>query len=411
MRKRKNLILFTSCFPFKHGETFLETEISYLSKAFDKITIIPIVKGENKRPLPENIFVDIRYTNINKNSFERIKKVFNKSSFFKNLQFSLRYNRFLFTWTFYAKSIKDFLEKNYKEDLKTSLLYSYWFNFVPVAFYMLKQDFPEVKFISRAHGSDIFESVHQIKFFPYRDEVLATAEKIFSISETGKHHIISNYLVKEDKIIVARLGTKKNNFRNIASTDGVFRIVSCSNMISIKRIDLLIDTLGILDKRAKIHWYHIGDGPLEEKLKKQAHDKLGNSIQFTFLGRISNDDVYKFYTANSVDLFINLSTSEGIPVSIMEAQSIEIPSLATNVGGTHEIVNNQNGWLVDKQINNNELAKILESIYIEKNKLQSKRQSSLNNWEENYDAETNYNKFIEIIKQIKDAKNSVIRLN
>ena len=44
-----------------------------------------------------------------------------------------------------------------------------------------------------------------------------------------------------------------------------------------------------------------------------------------------------------VDLFLTVSANEGIPVSIMEAQSFGIPVIATDVGGISEIVNNVNG--------------------------------------------------------------------
>ena len=47
-------------------------------------------------------------------------------------------------------------------------------------------------------------------------------------------------------------------------------------------------------------------------------------------------------------MFINLSSSEGIPVSIMEAQSFGIPVIATNVGGSGEIVVSETGVLVDE---------------------------------------------------------------
>ena len=45
-----------------------------------------------------------------------------------------------------------------------------------------------------------------------------------------------------------------------------------------------------------------------------------------------------YYKNNIIDIFINLSASEGIPVSIMDAISFGIPCIATNVGGTGEIV-------------------------------------------------------------------------
>ena len=49
---------------------------------------------------------------------------------------------------------------------------------------------------------------------------------------------------------------------------------------------------------------------------------------------------------NDFDLFVNMSLSEGIPVSIMEAISFGIPIIATNVGGNAEIVNDETGVLI-----------------------------------------------------------------
>ena len=39
---KNRLYFFTSSYPFGHGESFIENEIIYLTKAFDQITIIPL---------------------------------------------------------------------------------------------------------------------------------------------------------------------------------------------------------------------------------------------------------------------------------------------------------------------------------------------------------------------------------
>ncbi|MGZ5247769.1 MAG: glycosyltransferase, partial [Flavitalea sp.] len=59
------------------------------------------------------------------------------------------------------------------------------------------------------------------------------------------------------------------------------------------------------------------------------------------------------------DLFLNVSESEGVPVSIMEAMSAGLPVIATNVGGTREIVDGSNGVLVNKNISALELSDLL----------------------------------------------------
>ena len=77
-----------------------------------------------------------------------------------------------------------------------------------------------------------------------------------------------------------------------------------------------------------------------------------------------NEKIMDFYRNNPIDIFINVSTNEGVPVSIMEAISFGIPIIATNVGGTNEIViNNITGWLVDKDKVEKELPDALMAYY------------------------------------------------
>ena len=80
------------------------------------------------------------------------------------------------------------------------------------------------------------------------------------------------------------------------------------------------------------------------------------NVDFKILGYLDNSNVLDFYKNNEIDLFISLSETEGLPVSIMEAfTSNAVPAIATDVGGTSEIVNNENGYL----INNNPTPKLV----------------------------------------------------
>ena len=58
------------------------------------------------------------------------------------------------------------------------------------------------------------------------------------------------------------------------------------------------------------------------------------------------------YENNEVDVVVISSIStdvpEGIPVSLMEAMSYEIPVIATNCGGTKELVDGESGILVEQ---------------------------------------------------------------
>ena len=106
-----------------------------------------------------------------------------------------------------------------------------------------------------------------------------------------------------------------------------------------------------------------------------------------------------FYETNHVDLFINVSSSEGIPVSIMEALSFGIPVIATNVGGVPEIIqDSKNGILLDVNCSAGEIADaIIKYINLDKPSITQLSQNARSFWIKNYSADTNYNIFYSIL--------------
>ena len=125
-------------------------------------------------------------------------------------------------------------------------------------------------------------------------------------------------------------------------------------------------------------------------LKNLAAKKLIKNITYHFYGFTDNDKILNFYHQNQVDLFINVSETEGIPISIMEAFSSGIPAIATNVGGVSELVNNNNGFLVDKDIKSEELAKIICKFYtLPENQIKELRKSAYEKWKNEFNSENN----------------------
>ena len=73
--QKKNLILFTSSFPFGNGEAFLESEIGILSFNFRKIIVIcSDITSLNQRAVPDNVSV-VREKDV-LNSWQKIKSIF-----------------------------------------------------------------------------------------------------------------------------------------------------------------------------------------------------------------------------------------------------------------------------------------------------------------------------------------------
>jgi glycosyltransferase involved in cell wall biosynthesis len=97
----------------------------------------------------------------------------------------------------------------------------------------------------------------------------------------------------------------------------------------------------------------VGDGEMRKKLVKQVRKLKLNNV--TFLG--SRDDVPKLLSES--DIFVLPTTSDTMPIAIIEAMFSNQAILTTNCGGIPEIIkDNYSGFIVEPA-NPEELAKKL----------------------------------------------------
>ena len=82
----------------------------------------------------------------------------------------------------------------------------------------------------------------------------------------------------------------------------------------------------------KYHLYFIGTGALEEELKRRV-DQYGLQQYVHFLGYQKNP--YKYL--KDMELLLSMSKQEGFPGVYVEALSLGIPFVSTDVGGAAEL--------------------------------------------------------------------------
>ena len=104
------------------------------------------------------------------------------------------------------------------------------------------------------------------------------------------------------------------------------------------------------------------------------------------------------YNSSDYDLFVNTSKSEGLPVSIMEAQSFSVPVISSSVEGTPEIVNDENGYLLKSDDLVKELVKVIINYSdLSLKQINNKRKASYVSWKKGYNSKNNYKQFVEEI--------------
>jgi len=139
-------------------------------------------------------------------------------------------------------------------------------------------------------------------------------------------------------------------------------------------------------------------------LEQQALKFLGESdpIEWTFKGQVSNEAIIRFYREQRPHLFINVSSTEGLPVSIMEAMAHSVPVIATDVGGTNEIVHDsQNGFLMSPGLTATQLADQIRAFAkLDRARMKAFREAAYQTWANDFNAKINYQHFVEHLLQL-----------
>lgn len=401
------LFLFTNFFPYQKAEPFLVNEFQFTETFFEEITILSLYGKDNKTVISTGknvtvlppVFEDAgnKKAIFFKGFFNlapmgsHVTELFSKALFFSPKKFYWFLISLLITRSAQSsKAYKDLVKKINTGD--EAVLYFYWGDNLTwlIPYIAKKMDTSKVKIVVRLHGSDLYEEV-KANYAPLRKHIFSLADSIVTVSENGATYLQGKYPSQAHKIKVSRLGVFDNGLNPYLKNE-TLTVVSAANVVGLKRLHLIFEALQ--QTNIKVIWHHFGSGPLIEQLKQLVLNKR-EGLEIKLHGHVSNAELISFYKSNGVDLFLNVSSSEGLPVSIMEALSFGIPVMATNVGGTSELVNEKVGKLLNKDFETSELAKDVEKFAGED--VTSMRENARNMFLQKVNAEKNYRNFYEVL--------------
>jgi glycosyltransferase involved in cell wall biosynthesis len=184
----------------------------------------------------------------------------------------------------------------------------------------------------------------------------------------------------------------------MASTDDVYRIVSCSMLEAVKRVDLLLEGIACAARSRpdqRFEWRHFGNGERRLALQEQVNKSFPPNAKGFLPGYSTKADLMRYYEQNPVDIFVNVSSTEGTPVAVMEAISCGIPVIATAVGGNVEIALEKNGLLLDTNPTPEQVGNALLAFWDDREAALRKRAGSREVWRERYNADANFRAFAE----------------
>lgn len=411
------IIFFTSHFPYRTvGENFFESELWEIAPHYDEVYIIAC---ESRQKFPE----------IKKNLPPNVTPVcIKRSSFLKELLLGILLCPFCpFFWkeianirkgyhpflpslksTFYAcfsfLAIRKGLSKVAKQITISSddhvVLVGYWLHFLSKAALSFKKliSCRDIKVVARAHGSaDIQNFAKPQRYYPFQADLLDRLDAVFAVSKSGCEYLRARSARPEtvNCIYIGSAGPETFTPRSRAP----FTVMSCSNIIPLKRVGLVAEAVRILSRTIPdIQWIHFGDG-LERQALETACADIASHVDFR--GYTEHHAVLCYLASGKASVFVSASATEGLPISVIEAIAHSLPVIATDVGSTGEaVVNETSGVLLPSDITAKELAKQISAFYyMNDSEYNDMSKKAFMLWQQKFDSRKNANCLLSALEQ------------
>jgi len=168
--------------------------------------------------------------------------------------------------------------------------------------------------------------------------------RVVAVSHEMKKVLVKKYRFKEEMVDVIYNGISlPSGTPSPRPANDRIHIGTVGRMVPVKDFDLFLEVAAeVVRENDRVRFSILGDGPLKQHLVETAKE-LKISKYVDFLSPIP--DPFPYY--QSLDLYLNTSLHEGIPLTILEAMACGKPVVAPNVGGLPEIISHgEHGLLV-----------------------------------------------------------------
>jgi glycosyltransferase involved in cell wall biosynthesis len=156
---------------------------------------------------------------------------------------------------------------------------------------------------------------------------------IVGVCQATRTNLLGAPFAARDRIIHIYNGASPADIQAVPRPKNGFTLLYVGRLTPPKDHSTLLRAVALMRAHhPDVQLWIVGDGPLESSLRKLT-DELGLNECVTFFGEQA--DVSPFMLA--ADLFVSSSVTEGLPVSLLEAMSVGLPAVVTDVGGMSEI--------------------------------------------------------------------------
>ena len=237
-------------------------------------------------------------------------------------------------------------------------------------------------------------------------------EKVVCVSKSLKNRFL-RFNINKKKLTFIPNGVDISKFKRITNPEMLKqylkdkldykKVIFAGRLDAQKGVEYLIRAIPLVLKNyQKVHFFILGNGKLEKKLKKLA-SKLKINSYVTFMDALSLDQMPEFYS--SADIFCLPSIHEGFPLSLAEALSIGLIVVASATEGIPEAIReNENGFLVEPKNTLQLSNKLLKALTLNDHQVKKFQDNNINLAHNNFSWNIIVRKIIEIYKKSISSK-------
>jgi glycosyltransferase involved in cell wall biosynthesis len=169
---------------------------------------------------------------------------------------------------------------------------------------------------------------------------------VVAVSRDIEKAFVNQYGFSEDRVKVIHNGIETPEDNPTRKEKGTFVIGSSGRLFPVKDYPFMVEVAReVLRKANNVKFTLAGDGPELKKVQTMIQ-RYGLGERFLVRGFVK--DMGTFY--RGLDVYLNTSFHEGIPISVLEAMAHGVPVIAPNVGGLREIVaDGIDGYLLESR--------------------------------------------------------------
>lgn len=416
------IAILTNAYPYLPGEQFIEDEIGYWAAHDDiSVTLLPALAAGKPRPVPARVAVGLDMAGtIGAGRLWFMLVALCSAIFWRELGY-LRQSRKIHPRTVArallhtSKALEQAaqLQRHAKAHGRIDVAYCYWNDTQACAAVLARETGAVRKVVSRVHGFDLYEARRDHGYMPLKRQFIAAFDAIFALSHEARSYLQRTYGAPPENIRISPLGVPLAGALARPSCAGFLHVVSVSSCLRVKRLDRMVDALRLLADRhrnIRMTWTHVGGGPLLEETMALARLKLAglDNLDFRFTGELPHHAVKARYLDAPVDMLVNTSESEGVPVSIMEAMSAGVPVVAPDVGGISSLVSGRCGVLLSPHPDAREIADAMDRVAFADghDRLRANARQAI---EAGFDAARNYRDFVASVVAIGASDDNPVR--